>query len=240
VRLFSNPIFLHVAAILFFSSFAFLLGIVLMRMLRKSIQEEANVAPEAPGLESLPLHVYNTVIRQLKQQQDELKAQSQTDLQRSRTAERFTEAVLSNLSCGVLGIGRSGLVKSSNPAARQILGFASSAGMGVRDIFRDAILSEEPGADGNCPALVSEELDKMLQSSGVRREIRTEYQTPAGDHRSLSITFVPVLASDGSAGGAACLIHDITELSRLQQEIAGLQRPAQGCLEAARAAGSGI
>ena len=237
MRFLSNPVFLHVAAILFFSSFAFLLGIVLMRMLRKRIQEEADISSEAHTLESLPLHVYNTVIHQLKQQQDELKAQSQADLQRSRAAERFADAVISNLSCGVLSVGKNGLVKSSNPAAKQILGFASPAGMGVKDIFRDATISGDPSTDGIGPGFVSEEIDKVLQSSGARREIQAEYRTPAGDNRSLLIRFVPVLAPDG---GAAWLIHDVTELSRLRQEVASQAGASEAPVPAARAAGAGV
>jgi nitrogen fixation/metabolism regulation signal transduction histidine kinase len=240
VKFFSNPIFMQGVAILFCSSFAFLVALVLMRRLRKSIQEEGNVSSDTPGLETMPLHVYNTVIRQLKQQQDELKAQSQSEQQRSRTTERFTDAVLSSLSCGVLGVGKNGLVKSSNPAAKQILGFASPVGMSLRDIFRDATVSTESSPDGNGPALVSDEFESMLKSSGAARAIQAEYETPASANRSLSITMVPVAGSDNTVSGAACLINDITELSRLRVEVASLKRPTDSSFEVAEAAGSGV
>jgi nitrogen fixation/metabolism regulation signal transduction histidine kinase len=235
VKVFSNPVFLHAAAILFCSSCAFVLGLVLMRLLRKSIQEEADVSSESPAFETMPLHVYNTVIQQLKQQQDELKAQSQTEQQRSRTTERFTEAVLSNLSCGVLSVGKSGLFRSSNPAAKQVLGFASLVGMSVKDVFRSATVSLQSNGDANILGLVSDEFDGMLQSGTATREIQAEYQTPGGENRALSITMVPVLAPDGVKTAVACLINDITELIRLRVEIATQARPVEASVARAQA-----
>jgi nitrogen fixation/metabolism regulation signal transduction histidine kinase len=243
VRVFSNPIFLHGAAILFCSSFAFVLGIVLMRLLRKSIQEEADISSDSPTLESLPLHTYNTVIRQLKQQQADLKAQSQAEQQRSRTTERFAEAVFSNLSCGLLSVGKNGLIKSSNPAAKQILGFASPAGMSVKDIFRSAtvsIQSAQSSPDAEIPTLVSGEFDSVLRSGSGRREIQAEYLTPSGESRILSIAMVPVLSSDGSATAVACLISDTTELTRLRNEIASHARPIEASIASSRAVGAGV
>jgi PAS domain S-box-containing protein len=235
VRFFSNPIFLHAAAILFCSSCAFVLALVLMRRLRNSIQEEADVSSESPAFESMPLHVYNTVIRQLKQQQDELKTQSQAEQQRSRTTERFAEAVLSNLSCGVLSVGKNGLIRSSNPAAKQVLGFAALVGMSVRDVFRGATISMQSSGDENIPELVSDQFDRMLQSGSATREIQAEYQTPAGENRALSITIVPVLAFDGAATTVACLINDITKLIRLRGELATQPRPVEASVATAKA-----
>jgi nitrogen fixation/metabolism regulation signal transduction histidine kinase len=218
VKLLTNPVFLHGAAVLFFGSIAFLMGMIFMRLLRKSIQEEADISSEAPAFEALPLHVYNTVIRQLKQQQDELKAQSKAEQQRTRTSERFTEAVFANASCGVLGVGKNGLVKSSNPAAKQMLGFASPVGMSVKDIFR-AATGMNSNTDVN-EAGLWDEFDDVLRT-GSRRDVQIEYQTPAGEHRSLSIALAPVVSTEGVMTGAACLIDDITELTMLRQAVAG-------------------
>jgi nitrogen fixation/metabolism regulation signal transduction histidine kinase len=235
VRFISNPIFLHAAAILFCSSCAFVLGLVLMRLLRKSIQEEADVSSASRTFETMPLHVYNTVIQQLKRQQDELKAQSQTEQQRSRTTERFTEAVLSNLSCGVLSVGKNGLIRSSNPAAKQVLGFASLVGMSVKDVFRGATVSVQSGGYANIPGRVSEEFERMLQSGTATLEIQAEYQTPASESRVLSMTIVPVLASDRGATFVACLINDISELILRRDELAAQARPVEASAATAQA-----
>ena len=56
--------------------------------------------------------------------------------------------MLSNLSCGVLVFGTNGLVKTSNPAAKAILGFASATGMSAEDIFRGAAGQFVPAGSG--------------------------------------------------------------------------------------------
>jgi nitrogen fixation/metabolism regulation signal transduction histidine kinase len=235
VKFLANPVFLHGAVVLFCASFAFLLGMIFMRLLRKSIQEESDIGPDSPTLETLPLHVYNTVIRQLKQQQDELKAQSQAEQQRSRTSEQFTQIVLANLSCGVLGVGKNGLVKSSNAAAKQILGFASPVGMSLKDIFRSAAVAAESdsGELGFGDALVVDQFNNWQQSGGVRGEIQAAYQTPGGEQRALAITMVSMPASDGVATAAAWLINDITELERLRSHVESNE------MQKTRAAGAG-
>jgi len=147
----ANPVVLRAAVVLFCAGFAFLLGLICIRLLRKSISDEADISSDsAPPSDALPMHVYNTVIQQLKQQKHELQVQSQAEQQRARTTETLSQAVLSNLSSGVLVFGMNGLVKTSNPAAKEILGFASTTGMCAEDIFRGAVLSN-PAASGVFP-----------------------------------------------------------------------------------------
>ena len=112
-----------------------------MRRCARALQRNAiSSAAPTPSLETLPLHLYNTVIQQLKQQKHELQVQTQSEQHRARTSENFSQTVLSNLSCGVLVFGSNGLVKTANPAAKAILGFASTTGMSAEDIFRGAVV----------------------------------------------------------------------------------------------------
>ena len=236
MKFLANPIFLRAAVVLFCSTFAFLLGLILMRQLRKSITEEAEISSDASpsSLEALPLHLYNTVIQQLKQQKHELQVQSQADQHRARTMETFSQAVLSNLSCGVLVFGMNGLVKTSNPAAKGILGFASTTGMSADDIFRGAVIyqpqpSETGVFSGETPVettdsvCLSDEVDAVLREGSNRRQVQAEYETPAGEKRFIAVTVSPVPAEDSSPLGVACLINDLSELEgiRRQQELQG-------------------
>lgn len=209
MRILTNPILLHAAVVLFLAGFAFMIVLVLMRLLRKNIEEEAEVSSEgAPSLETLPLHIYNTVIQQLKQQKYELQVQSQSEQRRARTSENFSQAVLSNLSCGVLVFGNNGLVQQSNPAAKQILGFASSNGMGADDLFRSE---------------VAEEVHSVLREGSGRRQVEADYTTPAGEKRHIAVTVSPVPAVNGGLLGAACLINDLSALEQIRrhQELQG-------------------
>ena len=144
VKILTNPVVLRALVVLFCSSFAFLLGLIFIRLLRKNIDEEADLSPDAPrSPDALPMHLYNTVIQDLKQQKHEMQVQSQAEQHRARVSETFSQAVISNLSCGVLVFGTNGLVKTTNSAAKDILGFASITGMSAEDIFRGAVVRRE-------------------------------------------------------------------------------------------------
>jgi PAS domain-containing protein len=235
VKILTNPLLLRSAVVLFCGTFAFLLGLLFMRMLRKSITEESDFSATAnPSLEAMPLHVFDNVIQQLKQQKHELQVQSKAEQHRARTSENFSQAVLSNLSCGVLVFGTNGLVRSSNPAAKAILGFASATGMSADDIFRGTLVSAQPaaatdssdeGGDGAVdePISLADEVRAVLQQDCKRRDAQAEYETPAGEKRFIAVTVSPVPAVDGSLLGVACLINDLSELEgiRRQQELHG-------------------
>jgi len=168
VKILANPVFLRAGVVFCCAAFSFLLGLIFIRLLRKNITEEAEISSEAsPSLETLPMHLYNTVIQQLKQQKHELQVQSQTEQARARTAETFSQAVLSNLSSGVLVLGTNGLVKSTNAAAKAILGFASTTGMSAADIFRGA----EIRSSASDPLYVGDEIAAVLHEGSNRRQV---------------------------------------------------------------------
>ena len=245
MRFLTNPVLLRALVVFFCASFAFLLGLLAMRLLRRNMTEEADLSPDATrSPEALPLHLYNTVIQELKQQKHELHVQTQAEQHRARLTETFSQAVLSNLSCGVLVFGTNGLVKASNPAAKEILGFASATGMNAEDIFRGAcvrsgdIYGGGERLDRACqppdlapapedalaePVRLADELDAVLHGGSKRRQVHAEYETPAGEKRFLAVTLSAVPAADEGLLGVACLINDLSELERIrrQQELHG-------------------
>lgn len=231
MRLLTNPIVLRAALVLVCSVSAFLLGLLVIRRLRKNIAAECDLSDSAThSLQMLPVHLYGTVIQQLKQQKHELQVQSQTEQLRARTTESLSQAVLSNLSSGVLVFGTNGLAKTANPAGKAILGFASVTGMSAADIFRAASIESLAAAGGVFPdetpdtkVRVADEVQTVLHEHCKRRDVKAEYMSPAGDKRTLQITISRVPASDGSLLGVACLINDLSELEgiRRQQELHG-------------------
>ena len=230
MKILANPVVLRAAVVLFCASFSFLMGLILIRRLRKNIDEESNLSSEGlPSLETLPLHLYNTVIQQLKQQKHELQVQTQAEQRRARTTESLSQAVLSNLSSGVLVFDTNGLVKQSNPAAKEILGFASPTGMSAEDIFRGAGVSYgsavELSADESEETFVglADEVHSVLREGSNRRQVEADYATPSGESRHIAVTVSPVPAADGTLLGAACLINDLSEFEQIrrQQELYG-------------------
>ena len=225
VSLLANPLVWRAVLLLLAAGCAFVFAVSLIRRLRRSLVAEADLdSGAAPTLEALPVHLYNTVIQQLKQQKHELQVQTLSEQRRARVSENFSQTVLSNLPSGVLVFGLSGLVKQANPAAKEILGFRSLSGMSAQDIFRDAtVCSGHPDSLGIPPVRVVEEVHAVLREGSKRRQIEAEYTTPAGEKLLVAVTVSAVPALDGSLLGAACLISDRSEFEhiRRQQQLDG-------------------
>jgi nitrogen fixation/metabolism regulation signal transduction histidine kinase len=199
-----------------------LLGLIFARRLRQSIAQEGDLSPKSRlSTDAMPLHIYNTVIQQLKQQKHELQAQSQAEQQRARVSETLSQSVLTNLPCGVLVFGVNGLVRTSNPAAREILGFAAVTGMNAQDIFRGAGVSGSALQDESIPPVrLADEVNTVLREGIQRRQVEAEYQTPVGEQRYISMTVSRVLAADGELLGVACLINDLSQIATIRRQQA--------------------
>jgi nitrogen fixation/metabolism regulation signal transduction histidine kinase len=232
VKLLTNPIVLRMALMFVAAGFAFILGLFLMRRIRRSISEDASFseASASSASESFPLHTYHAVIQQLKQQKHELQSSQVVERRRAKTSENISAAVLSNLSSGVLFFTPNGLVRQANASAKQILGFASPAGMSAAEIFREAELIS---ASETTYANLAEAVNVSLREKTRFQRLEASYRTPAGEERTLDITVSSVHAPDNEAPGAAgpgvaclgvaCLINDRTEVTeiRRQQELRG-------------------
>lgn len=218
MRILANPALLRATIVLVCAGGAFVVGLVCIRLLRQQITEEGELGEKAPhSLDALPMTVYNTVILQLKQQKQELLKQLQAEQQRAKQSETLNQAVWLNVSSGVLIFGANGLVKTFNPAAKVILGFASMNGMSAEDIFRGALVrkpEQNPEVNDELMAL-AEEVNAVLRKGSLRRDCEAEYETPAGDKRVLRLSILPVSGSDGNLLGIACLIDNLSRPERL-------------------------
>jgi len=215
VKLLTNPIVLRMAVVFVAGAFAFIVGVLIMRRLRRNLSEESLDSMEPATLDSLPLHTYHAVIQQLKQQKHELQSSQQAERRRARTSENISAAVLSHLSSGVMFIDCSGLVRQANTAARQILGFASPVGMGVKEVFRESTFPKEDSSRS-----LAEAMQKNLRDRSSSYLLDVHYLRPSGEERALEITITPVQAPSGDTIGAACLINDQTELARVRRQQA--------------------
>ena len=227
MKLLTNPVILRAAVVLLCAGFAFVMGLSLVRLLRRKIDDESCASCESTSsLETLPLHLYNTVIQQLKQQKHELQVQTQAEQRRARTTENFSQSVLSNLSSGVLVFGMNGLVKQANPAAKEILGFAAPVGMSAEDIFRGAVVNGGSALrpeEASAVVQLADQVHSVLREGGGRRQAEADYTTPGGQKRHIAVTVSSVPSVDGTSLGAACLINDLSEFERIrrQEELHG-------------------
>jgi nitrogen fixation/metabolism regulation signal transduction histidine kinase len=217
VKLLANPIMLRMVLGLIAAGLAFLVGAVIMRRMRRHLSEEASFADAATS-DRLPLHTYHAVIQQLKQQKHELQSEQQVERRRAKTSENISAAVLSHLSSGVMFFTPDGLVRQANASARRILGFASPVGVKAAQIFRDAtVIPTSGGPEEN----VADAIQTSLREKAPFLRLAAQYVTPVGEQRTLDITVSAVHAPAGEVLGAACLINDQSEMSRIrrQQEL---------------------
>jgi PAS domain-containing protein len=220
VKVLANPLVLRCAMVLLAAGIGFVLAIWSMRAVRKSIADETDFdAAAAPTLQNLPLHLYNTVIQQLKQQKHELQVKTLAEQRRARTTEHFSQTVLSNLSSGVVVFGANGLVKQANPAAKKILGFSSPSGMSAEDIFREAEVCSGDGSSAKGSAVkLTEEVEAVLRGGSKCRQVEGDYTAPTGETMRLAVTISPVPSVDGNLLGVACLISDRSEFELIQHQ----------------------
>lgn len=215
MKVLANPIVIRMGLVLFASAFAFFIGLVSIRKIRRNLIAGSSTGPDRPSQDGLPLHTYHAVIQQLKQQKHELLTAQQAERRRAKTSENVSAAVLAHLSSGVLFFNSSGLVRQANNAARQILGFASPLGLGAAEVFRTAIVGLPDGTRQEMAAVA----EASVRGKSPLERVGVEYRTPSGEERALEITLTPIPASDGKILGTACLINDLTSLAEIRKQM---------------------
>jgi PAS domain-containing protein len=237
MNLLVNPIVMRMAMLFFAAVTAFVLALFVIRRLRMNLVAEPESFTHAPlAAEGLPVHAYHEVIQQLKQQKHELATQQLSDRRKAKASDTLSSAILSNLSCGVIFVNTSGLVRQVNPAARKLLGFASPAGLHVSDLFRSATLRPAGDIAGNDPSKpsllpatfvpptlttdesVEQTLAPALSGSAAVRNLLVNYVARDGESRVLEVTASPVLAEDASLMGTTLLLTDKTDIERIRHD----------------------
>jgi signal transduction histidine kinase len=232
-RLLQNPVVFRMALLLVGALLALLAAFVFILLLRRRLVGRKDEADTRVSVDNaaFTLAAYDGVIRKLKDQEQELQRLRRTDRDRATESASMSGAVLSNLGSGVLMFNNTITVRQANPAAKTLLGYASPFGLHARDIFHgvttvratDFSASSQkhgsidwsiPGPDPLLAALAS------CSKEGISyRRLEAEYKTPEGKTRVLGITLSPVLGAAGESMGAAALISDLTEITRLSQQV---------------------
>jgi len=220
VKFLANPLVMRTLLLLFAAGSAFIIGIFVIRRMRRDFVEESAPAEGAGSSERFPLQMLQAVIQQLKQQKYELQNRHDAERRKAKASEQLSAAVLSHVSSGVVFFSPNGLVRQTNAAAKEILGFASPVGMSASQLFREAELMPSSGGEQTS---VAEVVQASLRERTPFRCLQTQYRTPAGEQRALTIIVTAVHGEGGEMLGAACLLNDRTTMSQLlqQQELRG-------------------
>jgi len=215
-----NPMVLRMGLLLFAALAAFGLSLFVIRRLRKNLVPEAESLNYAPlAAEGLPVHAYHAVIQQLKQQKHELTTQRLSERRKAKASDTLSSTILSNLSCGVLFLNTSGLVRQANSAARKLLGFASPVGLQAADLFRTATLRpENNGSGAGSESSVEQALAPALAEKAAVRGLVLNYFARDGESHVLEVAASPVLAEDASLMGTTLVLTDKTDIERIRHD----------------------
>ena len=217
MRFLANPLFLPMAFLLICGIVAFVLGGFIIRQMRKNVTDEPESLDRVPlAAEGLPVHAYQAVIQQLKQQKHELTAQQLAERRKAKASDTLSATVLANLSSGVLFFNTAGLVRQANSAARQLLGFASPIGLSLNDLFRAATVRSSAGLATRTN--LEQALAPALHGNSIVRGLLFNHVTRDGESRVLEVTASPVMAEDATLMGTTLVLNDKTDIERIRHD----------------------
>jgi signal transduction histidine kinase len=155
------------------------------------------------------LETFQSIIAQLQTQQQELERLTAQASRRADSAERFSERIVASMPTGMIAFDQTGKATVINAPARALFqDEAHKEGEHFRAIFSDY------------PAL-AEMVEACLSGGRLYRREEIEGVNGAAAQKRLGATIAPIdPASDSGARGALCLITDITEVSRLREQVA--------------------
>src|SRR5947208_2708582 len=154
------------------------------------------------------LETFQSVIAQLQAQRQELERLSEQASARADSAERFSERIVASMPTGLIAFDASGNATVINTPARNLFDDEEHLpGEHTRAIF------------ANVPAL-AEMVEACLASGRIYRREEIEASNGSGQPKRLGATVAPIDPSESGSRGVLCLITDITEVTRLREQVA--------------------
>jgi len=171
---------------------------------------------------------FNKVVRRLQrqyltlkdtytQQSEELQSVNRT-LQslivENRAVSEFLNSILNSLSSGVIAVNKSGMVTHINPAARMILDIPDDKQCRFGITYDDLL----------CP-LSGEEYTALttVKTGRLFDRVEKRVKTSEGKRLVLSVSTSLLRISDGSIVGAVELFHDITKITRMEEQLSRMK-----------------
>jgi signal transduction histidine kinase len=154
------------------------------------------------------LETFQSVIAQLQDQQKELQRLTEQASRRADSAEQFSDRIVASMPTGLIAFDAGGKATVMNGPAQALFQMGADSGPHYRTVF------------GSVPEL-ADMIEDCLSTGRLfrREEIETRQANEAT--AKLGATVAPIdPTSDSGSRGALCLITDITEVSRLREQVA--------------------
>lgn len=181
---------------------------ILHKMLRER-RETPDFRPVSPRVQddsSFAVAAMQGVIARMKEQEKELRELRQQAEKRARETARISENVLREMPNGLMVFDREGFLTTANPAVRQML----AVDIWARQRYPE-ILSEQPVLTGY--------VRDCLERGKTVAQATLECVTSSGETHILGVSISPFHAPTGESDGALCLLTDLTEVHRLQEQV---------------------
>lgn len=156
---------------------------------------------------------FNRMIEDLRDSQERLEtANTRLEMQKLKQEERgrYIEAVLDNITSGVISLDREGCIQTVNRAAQRMLGAVPALVLGLRPAQL---------VQGQFATLMDEALEQV-QSNPASQWQRQLDLTIQGRDLKLLINIVSLTDEHGGVTGTVAVFEDITELEKMQRTMA--------------------
>lgn len=158
-------------------------------------------SPKSVDESSILLASMQGVLTRMKARERELEALLREAEQRADSSTRMLEAVLRDLTVGLLIFNREGILALSNPVARELLGV---------DTWSRRRYPETLGIES---ALTTRLRSCLASGTGCRAQT-VEHRTPKGDTFLLVATILPYYGRSGQIEGAVCMMEKADDAAR--------------------------
>ena len=176
------------------------------------------------------LETFQSVIAQLQNQQEELKRLNDQASQRADSAERFSDRIVASMPTALIAFDAAGNATVMNRPARSLFESTRSLTENTRSPSENtrgqaenigAASSYHFGAIFSDVPMLAEMVESCLTSGRLFRREEIVATNGSGLTRRLGATVAPIDPGlESGSRGALCLITDITEVTRLREQVA--------------------
>jgi len=158
---------------------------------------------------------FRATINRLQENEEKLKQLYNNSQERAARLEQFNQYILESMSSGLIGIDQDGRIVHLNRSARKIL-----------QLNDDQIdIESYKNTFSNFKSLVGL-LDNTIQEERPVERLEQHFVQDNGNEKILGISSSPVYDHNSRIVGAILLLADLTEVRRLQNEIAFKEKMA--------------
>src|SRR6266568_37369 len=186
-----------------------LLAVYFIHKFFKERRKKLDFNPKSPRAENetgFAVAAMQGVIARMKEQERELDELRRAAEQRAKETARLSDNVIREMPSGLMVFDRAGFITTANPAVRAMLGV---------DTWSRRRFPEILGPQTALAELIRECLER---GKTVTRET-VEYRTAQGETRVLGMSLSPFPGSANEIEGAVCLLTNLTETRRLQEQV---------------------